>query len=132
HAWSAGTALFGALALIALTLAAIGCYSTLSLTVSQRTTEIGVRMAMGAAPSDIRRMVLLSGMTPVAIGILTGIGASVPLTRLAASAVFGIAAADAVSIGGAATLIGVVSIAACLIPTARALRTQPASALRCL
>jgi predicted permease len=120
-------ALFAGVALI---LAAIGIYGVIAYTVGQRTPEIGIRMALGAMRSDVQRMILRQGAWMAVTGILLGVSASLGLTRLMRSLLFGITATDALSFSLAALALFTVAILACAIPARRATRVDPLTALR--
>jgi ABC-type antimicrobial peptide transport system permease subunit len=117
-------------ALIALLLAAIGLYAVIAHSVSQRTKEIGVRMAIGAAAEDIRRMVLRDGMLPGAIGMILGLAASLAVNRILQSQLVGVSPYDPVTMAGAPVVLIFVALLACLIPARRAMKVDPAVALR--
>lgn len=122
--------LLGVFAALALVLACIGVYGVLSYAVAQRIREIGVRMALGAKPMDVTRMVLGSGMKLSAIGLLAGGGLAAGLAVLLRSLLFGVTVmAPGIYAGTAAALI-LVAMAACVIPARRAARVDPAVALR--
>ncbi|MES2694113.1 MAG: ABC transporter permease [Verrucomicrobiota bacterium] len=123
-------ALFTTLAGIALALAAAGIYSVLSYVVAQRTREIGVRMALGAARSDIARLVLGTGGRLLAVGLVVGIAASVALTQLVQSRVFNVPLLDPVALLAAVGLLTVAAALACLLPARRATKVDPMIALR--
>jgi putative ABC transport system permease protein len=124
------TVLLGVFAFVALLIASVGIYGVLAYSVSQRTGEIGVRMALGATPRDALRLVIREGMIVVAIGIGAGLLGGLALGRAVSSLVFGVPVRDpAVFIGVAATL-GIVALAACTIPALRASRVDPIVALR--
>ncbi len=118
---------FGALALL---LAAMGTYGVMSYSVSQRTQEIGVRMALGAQRKDVLRLILSNGMAMVVAGIVVGLGASFFLTRSVNSLLYGIGNFDAASFSAAAGLLVLVALLACWIPARRAMRVDPIIALR--
>ncbi len=122
--------IMGIFAAAALLLAMIGIYGVMSYTVSYRTQEIGVRMALGAARSEVLRLVVRGGMTTVLLGLALGIGASIGLTRLLGTLLYGVTPTDVVTFGAAAIVLAAVALAACLIPAARATRISPATALR--
>jgi putative ABC transport system permease protein len=115
-------AVFGAIGLI---LSAIGVFSVMSYTVSLETHDIGIRMALGAQPDGVLRMVLLRGLRPIVAGVLIGLGVSYALTRLMASQIYGVSATDPSSFTGVAILLGVVGLAACFFPARRATQIDP-------
>ncbi len=117
-------------ALIARLLAAIGLYAVIVHSMSQRTKEIGVRMAIGAAGEDIRNMVLRDGMLPVAIGIILGLAASLAVNRILQSQLVGVSPYDPVTMTGAPVVLTLVARLACQIPARRAMNVDPAIALR--
>jgi predicted permease len=119
--------LFAAAALL---LASLGIYGVISYSVGQRAPEMGIRIALGAAPGRIRRMVLWQGLAPVAAGLAAGIAASLALGRLLASLLFGVAAGDPLTVAGVVMLLTVVAAAATYVPAHRATRVDPARALR--
>lgn len=125
------TLFLAVLALLALTLAAIGVYGLLAYVVAQRQNDIGVRMALGAEPGVILGMVLGSGMKLVGIGLGLGIVGSFPVTRVLRSRLFGVTSTDAVTYGCVVAVLAVVASAACILPAWRAARTDPMAALRC-
>jgi len=98
--------------------------------VGQRTREIGVRMAIGAAAEDIRGMVLRDGMLPVALGTLIGLGASLAVNRILQSQLVGVSPYDPVTMSAAAVMLIFVALLACHIPARRAMNVDPAVALR--
>lgn len=119
--------LFAALALL---LAAVGVYGMLSFSVSRRTQEFGVRMALGAEPRDLLWLILKQGMKPVLLGVILGFIASVVITRLISSLLYGVSPTDPLTFSGVTMLLVVVGIAACYIPARRILRVDPLRALR--
>ncbi len=121
--------LMGVFAAVALVLAAIGIYGVMAYLVSQRTREIGIRLALGAARVDILRLVVGSGARLVAIGIGIGVALAFALERLVASLLFGVTASDTSSVA-AIGLLAAVALAACYLPAARAARVDPNLALR--
>jgi predicted permease len=118
---------FGVLALL---LAAIGTYGVMSYSVSQRTQEIGIRMALGAQRGDVLLLILRNGMAMVLGGVLLGLGASVLFTRSINGLLYGIGSFDAASFFGAAAILIAVALVACWIPARRATRVDPVIALR--
>jgi putative ABC transport system permease protein len=124
--------LFSLFAALGLALALAGIYSVLSYLVSMRTRELGVRMALGAQPSDILRLIMRTGGRLVGLGIIVGILASFATARLLGSQLnlFKVTAADPLSFLGVVALLCVVAAAACLIPARRATKVDPMEALR--
>jgi len=115
---------------VALLLAAIGLYAVIAHAVSQRTQEIGVRIAIGASVRDIRALVFRDGMTPVALGIVAGLAASAASNRLLQSQLVGVSPFDPVTIAGALLVLTMVALIACGVPARRAIRVNPLIALR--
>jgi predicted permease len=122
--------IFGLLSALALLLAAIGIYGVISYAVSQRTREIGLRMALGAQRSQILSLIVKHGMLLTSIGIVAGLAISLVVTRLMARFFFGVNAADPLTIGAITLLLASVALLACLIPARRALKVDPLEALR--
>jgi ABC-type antimicrobial peptide transport system permease subunit len=117
-------------ALIALLLAATGLYAVIAHWVGQRTKEIGIRIAIGAAAADIRRMVLRQGMAPVATGLVIGIATSFAVNRLLQSQLVAVSPSDPATLTMAPFVLLAVSWFACGIPARQAVRIDPAVALR--
>jgi len=114
---------------LALFLVVVGIYGALAYTVTQRTREIGIRMAMGSAPQQVFRDVVGQGLRVTGVGLLIGGGAAYLLTRLMDSLLFGVAATDVRVMGGVAFILAAVAVTACTIPARRATRVNPIEAL---
>ncbi|MGC1655521.1 MAG: ABC transporter permease [Candidatus Acidiferrales bacterium] len=125
-----GAELLGTFGLLALVLAAIGTYGVMSYSVSQRTNEIGIRMALGAQPANVMRLILANGMAMVIAGIVVGLGLSVILAKFMNTLLFGIGIFDAASFLSTALLLILVALGACYLPARRAMRVDPIVALR--
>ncbi|MGA2736565.1 MAG: ABC transporter permease [Bryobacteraceae bacterium] len=123
-------ALLGGLAALALILACIGIYGVLSYLVTQRTREIGVRVALGASAADVFRTVAAEGMILAGIGIAAGLAGALALSRLLGSLLFGVSAGDPLTYAAAIAVFGVVALAACYFPARRAARVDPMVTLR--
>ena len=123
--------LLGVFAFLALALAAIGIYGVTSYLVSERTHEIGVRIALGAQRSDVSHLVLGHGARLAGIGVIGGVVAAFALTRLLSSLLFGVSATDPLTFVVVAILLTLIALAACYIPARRAMRVDPVVALRC-
>ena len=124
------TIVLASFASLALLLAAIGLYGVMAYSVSQRTHEIGIRMALGAKRRDVMRLVLRSGMRLVFMGEAIGLAAALLLTRLSSSLLFGVTPTDPWILGAAITLLTAVALLASYIPASRATRVDPMVALR--
>jgi predicted permease len=122
--------LLGLFGFIAVVLGAIGIFGVMSYTVSQRTTEMGVRIALGGAPRDVLAMVVRQGMTLAALGVVLGILGSLAFGRMLTDILYGVQPADPMTLGVVTALVAVVSLAACLLPGRRAAAVDPAESLR--
>ena len=125
------TFLLGIFAIVALILASVGLYGVMNYSTTQRTHEIGIRMALGASRSQIMRLVLGDGMSLTFIGILLGLAGSVALTRVMESFLFGVSPTDAMTFVGVSLLLAAVSLLAAYLPARKATRLDPTIALRC-
>jgi predicted lysophospholipase L1 biosynthesis ABC-type transport system permease subunit len=122
--------LMAALGLMCLLLAAVGLYSVMSYTVTQRVPEIGIRVAMGATPRNVIGMVVGQGMALAAVGVAVGAAASLAAARMVSSMLYGVNAADPLTFGLAGLFLGAVALLAAWLPAFRATRIDPISALR--
>ncbi len=122
--------LLGAFAIVSLVLAAVGLYGVVAYLVAQRTRELGVRIALGARPADVLRLVLGSGLATVLAGLVIGAVAALLATRALGTLLFDISATDPLTFATAAATMAVVATAAHLVPAMRALRINPVTALR--
>ena len=116
-------------AAIALTLAAVGVYATMTFVVGQRTRELGIRIALGASPRQILRLVVRQGATVIILGAILGVGGAVALSRVMSGFLFEITATDPWTFVGAAVLLSGIGMAACLVPARRATSVDPVRTL---
>jgi putative ABC transport system permease protein len=116
---------------LALLLAAVGIYGTMSLYVASRKNEFGIRLALGARPGVLLRLVLREGTLLIAAGVAVGAAGALALTKLIASLLFEVSPTDPVIFTGVTLLLTAVALAACLGPAHRASRVDPMVALRC-
>ena len=125
-----GASLLTVFGLLALVLAAIGLYGVMSYSVSQRTREIGIRMALGAGQQAVRTMIVRQGLWLAVAGVLAGLAAALALARLVTNLLFGVSGADPVTFIGVPALLLAVALVATLLPARRASRVDPVEALR--
>jgi len=124
------TLLLSIFAIVSLALAAVGLYGVVAFSVSQRSSEIGLRIALGADPRTVLGLVLREGMRPVAAGILCGLGGAAILARVMKTLLFEVDAVDPATFTAVALALATVALAACYVPARRATRVDPAATLR--
>jgi putative ABC transport system permease protein len=122
--------LLASFAVVALILAVVGIYGVMAYSVTQRTHEIGIRMALGARQSDVLGMIIGQGMKLAVVGLAIGVGAAWLATRAMASLLFGVSATDPATFAVIAVILGVVALGACFVPARRATKVDPMVALR--
>src|SRR5205807_9315839 len=122
--------LLGVFAGVALLLAVVGIYGAVAYTVEQRTSEIGVRMALGAQTQDVLSLVVRQGMNPVILGLIFGLAGTFAVGRLLSAQLYQISPYDPLLLGATAIVLAVAALLACLIPARRATRVDPIQALR--
>jgi len=115
---------------LALLLAALGIYCVMAFGVAQRTHEIGMRMALGAGPSRVLRLILKEGLTLSGIGLLVGLGGAYAVERTMRSRLFGVGSLDPLVLGAVAIVLVASALLACYLPARRAMRVDPMVALR--
>jgi predicted permease len=128
--WRQGAVLFSLLGAVALVLTIVGVFSVIAYMVSQRTHEMGVRIALGARGGDIVRLVVQEGLRVVAVGVGLGVGLALALGRLVASLLYDISPYDPGVLIGASLVLAGAAMVACVVPAARAMRVDPIGALR--
>jgi putative ABC transport system permease protein len=116
---------------VALVLAAVGIYGVISYSVTQRTHELGIRMAMGAQRSDVIKLVVGHGALLATTGVSIGLIVALVLTRVMEGLLFGVSATDPLTFAAISALLIGVALAACFVPARRATRVDPMAALRC-
>jgi putative ABC transport system permease protein len=125
------TLLLAIFAAVALALAATGIYSVISYSVTQRTQEIGVRIALGAQPGDVIRLILKQGLTLTLIGVAAGLLSALAAARVMTGLLYGVTATDPATFVAISLLLVIVATLACYLPARRAARVEPITALRC-
>jgi macrolide transport system ATP-binding/permease protein len=126
----AGASLFGMLGFLGLALASVGLYGVIAYTTSQRTHEIGIRMALGANPREILRLVLRQGLILAVVGVAAGLAVALAMTRVLSVMLYGISATDSLTFVGISMFLLLVALLASYIPARRAMRVDPMVALR--
>jgi putative ABC transport system permease protein len=124
------TLLLGIFALLAVALAAVGLYGVISYNVTERTHEMGVRMALGAERSQVLRLVIRQGLSLSGLGIVIGVAGAIAVTRLLTSLVATVKPGDPLTLAAIVLVLLVVAAVACIVPALRAMRVDPMSALR--
>ena len=124
------TLLLAIFAAVAMALAAVGIYSVISYSVTQRTQEVGVRMALGARPGDVIRLILKQGLTLTLIGVAAGVLGAIAAARVMSGLLYGVTATDPATFAAISLLLVMVAMMACYLPARRAARVEPMAALR--
>jgi len=122
--------LLGLIAAIAIVLTVVGVYGVMNYAVAQRTREIGIRMALGAQPGQVRSLILKQGLVLSAVGLVIGVGACFLFMRFIASLLFGVSTTDPIIFIAVALGLVIVSMTACYIPARKATKVDPLIALR--
>jgi macrolide transport system ATP-binding/permease protein len=125
-----GAWIAGSFALLALALAGLGIYGVMAYTVSQRTREIGIRLALGAQVQDVMTLIIKQGMRLAVVGLIIGLGLAFAVTRLMASVLYGVSTTDVVTFMAVTLVLGFVVLLACFVPARRAMKVDPIVALR--
>jgi putative ABC transport system permease protein len=125
-----GFLLITVFAAVGMILVSVGVYSVIAYTTARRTREIGIRMALGAEGGDVQRLVIKTGLRLVVLGIVIGLAASLGISRLIASQLWGVSAHDPLTLVVVPILLLIIGILACWIPARRATRVSPMKALR--
>jgi ABC-type antimicrobial peptide transport system permease subunit len=120
----------GAFGMLALVMAAVGVFGVMELIVSERTPEIGIRLALGAQPSDVLRVIVLHGLSLAGLGVILGLAASALLQPMLATQLYGVRLLDAPTIAGVPAILLAAAAVACYLPARRAMRIDPVDALR--
>jgi putative ABC transport system permease protein len=115
---------------LALTLAAVGVYGVMALVVSERTQEMGIRLALGARPLQVLGLVVQQGLRLAVVGVAIGLAASVALTPLMSGLLFGVSATDPAALVAVPLVLLAIATVACVVPARRAMRVDPVTALR--
>ncbi|MGB0036057.1 MAG: ABC transporter permease [Candidatus Acidiferrales bacterium] len=126
----AGAALFGLFGVLGFVLASVGLYGVISYTASQRTHEIGIRMALGARPREILKLIVSQGLALAVIGVTIGLAGALTMTRILSIILYGVSARDPLTFIGISLVLLSVAVLACYIPARRAMRVDPMVALR--